>query len=365
MRTITIAAILALLLVTTANAEMSARDATALVKEYVAADTTDKRRESITTALAKEPAITAQKGLKDALKADATRPLALDLAIALKCPGLFDSVKKLIDGDDEDKIVKLGLLTGDKGAAEFLADRWAKVETDSVSFGYLQAAFTAYPVELKAIQKFKDALKGDRKVEAGKIVAFQFGAESDEPVTLASEWPDLEAAYKLDSQAFEVKGTDVFVLPTFKSSGMTAIGANYRAPKGAEWSVEIPEEWNSGDFTLTVRIRATYAGPDKGAKFSLAVERGGWELVHRKDEWFAPAGSGTEYSADYTDGEWGTLLFTFTDRSTENAKLQRTMTVTLNGKQLLPGGQINGKFKSLMFVSRDSACVIGGVEFAR
>lgn len=365
MRTITFSVFVALLMATAINAEMSARDASALVKEYVATDTTDKRRESIKTALGKESAITAQKGLKDALKADATRPLALDLAIALKCPGLFDSVKKAIDGVDEDKIVKLGLLTGDKGAAEFLADRWGKVEADSASFGYLQAGFETTPVELKAIQKFKDALKGERKEQAGKIVAFQFGAESAEPVTLLSEWPDLEAAYKLDAKDFGGKGVDMLELPGCTQRKLLPIAGNYRAHDGAEFTVDFPEEWNEGDFTLTIYIRSTYNGPDKGAKFSLAVERGGWEFVHRDGEWFAPTGSGSEYVGAVADGEWATLEIKVKDNSTENAKLQRSMSFSVNGKVILPQGQLSGRLKSLSFLSRASACTLGGAVLSR
>jgi hypothetical protein len=364
MRTLTIAMLVVLTLALTAHAEMSARDATALVKEYVAADTTDKRRESITAALAKEPPITAQKGLKDALKVDATRPLALDLAIALKCPGLFDSVKKLIDGEDEDKITKLGLLTGDKGAAEFLADRWAKVETDSASFGYLQAGFESTPIELKAIQKFKDALKGERKVEAGKIVAFQFGAAEAEPVTLLSEWPDLEAAFKLDAQVFDVKGTSVASLPTFKHTGR-AIGANYRMPLNTDWSADLPDEWSTGSFKMTVRLRASYVGPDKGAKFTIKTEKGVIDFVHRSNEWFVPSGSGAEFTGAVDDGAWATFDFVFTDKSSDAVKYMREFSLEINGKEVIPRGEVNGRLKSLLFVSRASTCTFGGAELNR
>jgi hypothetical protein len=182
--------------------------------------------------------------------------------------------------------------------------------------------------------------------------------------TLVSVWPDLEAAFKLDAQAFDVEGVDL--LASAKVTGGTGVGPNIRFKvNGGGFTVELPEDYDAGDFTLRFRVRASYEGEGKGAKFSLQTEKNMWDFVHRAGEWFAPTGGGAELVMAVEERAWADFAIAVSDASTDNVKFQRTFACTVNGKTLVAKGQFNGALKQLVFESRASACTVGGVEIQR
>ena len=68
--------------------------------------------------------------LVSAINKQETSSRALDAAIALRARGLFSSVKRLIE-EEEQKVVRLLMLTQDRGATAFLFARWKKMDEAS------------------------------------------------------------------------------------------------------------------------------------------------------------------------------------------------------------------------------------------
>src|SRR5688572_26334460 len=215
MRTLT--ALIAIFLAATFAAgqppALDEREAKKLCEEYVAAATTEARRTTIVARLKTGAPTLCQKALKPMISEEAKRQLALDVAIALRVPGLWSDAKKHLDSSDEDKVVKYGLTSGDKAVESDLFIRWKGAAADSASHGYLQTGFETFPVTLDTIKKFKDFAadkKSDevRKEGAFKVLQFQFGTDADGAGILAN-WSQLETAYKIDAKEFPIKNRDL------------------------------------------------------------------------------------------------------------------------------------------------------------
>lgn len=299
--------------------------------------------------------------MKRALRNDETKAKALELALALKTPSLFRTVKDDVDGPDEAGIVELGLMTNDDGAAEFLAKRWVEVGTDSASFGYLQSGFETYAIALDGIKVFEDVLEGERKSMAAKIVKFQFGAESDDPAKLLSKWDDLEEAYEFDAMEFEVSGAAL--LPDAKIGGTVhKIGPNYRLVKDGVVSCAIPKEYESGDFTLSVRVRAT----EDGSQVVASMGPGMWDLKYKGGEWTNELkSSGDNFAVGVEPGEWALISFIVEDVSRENESGVRKGEIQVNGESLVNPAQFGGDNITLEVEANGTATVVAAAQIAR
>lgn len=358
--TLSILIVLALSVAASAQ-KLDEREAKKLVEEYVSSATADARRTEIVTRLRTGAPVLAQKPLKAALADEAKRPYALDCAIALRVPGLWAEAKKHIDSDEE-RVVHYGLFMMDKAAAGDLFDRWKSAEPDSATFGFVQGGFEKFPVALDVIKKFKDALKGDRKEHAARIVKFQLGAEVDEAATLLSTWDGLEAAYKADAKDFVLKGRDLTSLPGYSNSGAVSVGRNFRMKENACISIPLGDEWQSGNFTVIVRARAV---DGELQRVGLHVGPGAWMAVHRKGEWGITTGDNTRLTADYKLGDWVEFRFELKDESNDTAKLVRKADVYVGTKKLVSGGITNGQVRKVEIQAQGGSMVVGGLEIIR
>ncbi|RIK59728.1 MAG: hypothetical protein DCC64_15490 [Planctomycetota bacterium] len=344
------------------------RDVKKLIEEYVVSGTTDQRRAEITMQLRTASPLLAQRTLKTALGEEAKRPYALDLALQLRVPGLFDTAKKAIDTVDEEKIVKLGFLTNDKGAVDFLFDRWGKSDASSASFGFVQSGFESNCVGLETIQKFKAVLTNAKaeqvwKDSAAKVIKFQLGLESDDQNDMLKNWAQLEADYKRDAQAFSITGTNMFEVEGVQAGGNTRrVGPNYRIPAGGSLTVKTLEEWDSGSFTITVRVRINEGD---GASVGLSSEQGVWRATFSNNEWVTKSGDQTQAAVPGKVGLWATFVFTVKEDSEGGRKLARTCNLTVDGKALITYGTLNGKLLALQIDAGKASIVAAGAEFKR
>ena len=90
---------------TAADKKLSSGDIKKLVKEYVEAGSTQPRREEIAEELKQADPAQVGKVLSKYCKDDAERPKALQLAIALKAPGLFKKLEDSFDTLDQQAII--------------------------------------------------------------------------------------------------------------------------------------------------------------------------------------------------------------------------------------------------------------------
>ena len=357
-RILTTLLILSILAVAT-HAELKERDVKKLVEEYVAVDTDAGRRGKITETLKAVDPILAQKSLKKAIKDDEERPHALELAVSLRVPGLFDTAEKYIDGPDEKQIVELGLLTGDKGADETLFKRWESGGLDSASFKYVHDAFKRLPVGLDVLKDLNGHLDGERRVEAAEVLQFQMGLETSDPTVIASQWDELEKAHALNAKMFSLEGLDLLNSSRADVGGCVRVGRNLRVEPGAEISIEPDKEWDQGDFTYTVRI---LVNSGTGASVFIGAGNRGWTVTHDGENWYLKTGGAVEYSVPAKVGEWATISFEVKDTSKGNAKYQRQADIKVNGKTLLHPAGVNGELMAFKIRAGEARAVAGGAE---
>lgn len=344
---------------------MGEREVKKLVEEYVTPTTTEKRRNEIGDALNGLSPLLAQKSIKAAIPDDTKRPYAIDLALLLKVPGLFDSAKKYIDTEDEDKIVRLGLSTKDKNAAIFLVDRWSTSEVDSASFGYVNSALKTNAIPLEAIQKFRAVLKDknspeERRTAAVEIVAFQFGTSSQTTESLTEQWDELEKTYKVDGKQFPISGVDLLTEKTTTFTGPAVqVGDNYRLSGTSKISIPADSKWENTDFTITMHLRVI-SGEDCSS--ILQVGPNYWQVKFKNGEWVVPIGSAGEFSVKGSAGEWATVAYQITQTKDAQARKARTLRITINDKEALASGQCGGDFKSFTIYANTASIVVGGVD---
>ncbi len=361
-------AVLAIVMLSAASSQaqkgLSARDAGKLVDEYIELAGDGQRAAAIVGELSGQ-GLLCQRSLKSALRKDSERPAALKLAIALRVPGLFDTAKRYIDGDDEQAVIELGLVSGDKGAGKELVELWAAAEPDSARCTWIRDGLLKHPVDLDAIQELKKLLAGEgaRATDAGKALKVQLGAETDEPAALLADWDKLVAAWRLDAQAFTLKGADLLAFPTCAVTGeATRVGPNYRLKGEGKITIDLPEEWNTGDFTVTLRVRAVEGELQRAG---LHVGQGVWLVVHRTGEWSVTAGSAARFTADYKLGEWVELKWVVRDQSAGAAKMVRMSDVFVGPKKLVPAGRTNGEVQKVEIHAHGGSMVVGGCEISR
>lgn len=347
MRLFVLCIILAMSVAAIANGQpktFTEADAKKLVDEFTNPSTEMDRRQAVGKALAAESPVLCQKALKVALAIDERRMLALTLALNLEVPGLFETVKKWIDTSLEEDVVKLGLATQDKGAVDFLFDRWKAAKADTASFKFVTGGFSEFVVQLDVIKKFKPFLDSADKCDAAAtIVCFQFALDDDlTPKAVLDGWDSEEDAYKRDSVPTTITGVNL--LKGARIGGTTRkIGGNVRVlPKGV-LSMNL-NAYGEQDFTLTFRIRV----PAKAdVQFGLAADQGTWSAHFSGREWISLDGTGAEKASPLKIDDWNVVRFSVTMNKEGNKRKSRICVLSVNDTVLVERGTLNGNLSEL------------------
>jgi hypothetical protein len=339
------------------------REVSKLIQEYLSNKTNSDRRIEIEARLRLAPPIVAQKPLKQAIVSEGSRTAAIGLALELHVPGLFDTAKKYLDSADESNIVRLGFDTHDKGAVDFLFDRWKKADVGSASLAFVQDGFTSYPVELAAIARFKPLLDDkDRAEMALAVVIFQFGLDADLTVAGAKdEWPAAEEAYRRDAQAFAVSGTDLLRVAKVEGGRAKRIGRNVRLTPGGDILCDV-KAYGTEAFSVTARVRVE---KDSECGVGISSTQGTWEAQLKGGEWIVRCGDETEKASAAKTG-WNTVRFSVSLSSDEKRRNARHCILTVNDTVLVERGTLNGELIDVHFKNTGKVVVaVAGVDLTK
>jgi hypothetical protein len=349
------------------NPKLDEKAAKRLIEEYIDFNTGDTRRAVIITELKGASPMLGQKALKSLMADDIKRERALEIALAIRVPGLFDSAKKYIDGPDEQAIVSLGCIVPDKSAAEFLFDRWKALDVEGASFVCVDTAFKAHALPIECVSKFKAILADKDGLEARKssavaIVNIQFGINEDSPEALLRVWDSAEKSFRADAVSFRLTGADLLAEYQWDAAdGAAKVGGNYRLPKGSSLKLaSLPDSWNVGSFTIQIRVRV-----DQGAGLlaSVQCETGWWYVKFIDGEWLLETGEKVKYTAPGKLGEWAVLKFVIKDNGAKNVRGERTCAIYVNDKWLTGwAGAFKGDFKGIRIDAGEARAVAGGAE---
>lgn len=346
--------------------ELTERDVTTLVTEYLTTDTAEKRQSEILSELKTAKAIFAQKTLTKFLTDESKRPQALKLAVELRVPGLCETVKKYIETVDSDQVIKYIFSLQDTKGLEFLYDYWRKSDTQSAAFININEGFKAYSVgDVRLLDKFYGEIEDETRGEmARNILYFQLDVTTKDPAYLKNNWKKLRKEYAVFAKTFPTTGMDLLLLPEIKSSNSRMVGKNYSLKESGELLISgLPDSIQTGNFILKANV---YIGDGDGFQMWLCDNRGqGWRPTARKEEWFIETFQRGSITYPLKRNDWNLLEWHVTDESQGNQKFQRGLKLLINGK--LPNQPLacSGEFGYVAFKSGGGWSVIGGVELIK
>jgi hypothetical protein len=361
MRTITCLALLMLMMVPV-HADRATRDAAQAVDEYLGADISSRRRAELKEHLrATDPQVLAS-GLQRWVRDADTVGDALALATALRVPGLWRAAYNHVDGDHEAAILQYGLVMDERGAADAIWRRWKSLEQDATSWRRTHAALLENPVPVDLLPRAKAVAADEteeRREHAADILRRQMVLDDMATADLLAGWRELLADHKISARTFDRAGSDLI-----PDAPGRRIGRNLLLDDGATLRVPATEEWQSGAYTLVVRLRLPESGE---VRVSLSSEQGDWSPVYRDGEWALPTGEHTELVMEATPGGWAELRFEMREHAMQRGATRvrglRTCRITINGRQLLPASTLNGDMQELSIKVQGERCVFGGADF--
>ncbi len=344
--------------------ELKERDVRNLVVEYIAESTTTERRSELTETLRSVPRHLMQRTVIGALKEERTRGRALDLATAMRVTGLLAELKKYIDGVDEDRIVKLVLLTQEEGAASWLFDRWAEAAPDAASRRIIDDAFRTSGIADPSVLGRLERLAMSGNAYAIAILAFQYGSEADGVV---DRLPKLRTEWQRDAKSFTVTGTDLLATDRWQNKPASRrAGRNWRIGKdgGIRWT--FPDALQSGSFTIKARVMVLRAG----GRCIIGMDWGSdnyrtYEPYSTAHEWILVDGDGRRNVQPAPSGTFCEVSWQVTDRSNATRRDDRVVCISINGKALTERGQLTGKLNDIRFEANEGEMVVAGVELIR
>ncbi len=315
----------------------------------------------------------AKPRLQTALANEGERLDGLALATELKVPGLAEAAKKLIDVPElEIFVVKLLLVTQEKGSTHFLLERWTKLEKGSASFNTLTEQLEQCPVGdptfMDDMRKVVTATKTDQahRTAGAEILKFQMDLPNADPAEIAKdkEWKAARGDFGRRAQKFPLMGVDLRALPGWKTEGTTRpIGGNLRVNRGILTLPEWPEAYQELSFLL--KIRLLVLDGEAGLSFEDKQGSAAWIPTLQKDEWRMVIGGGTELRAPGRKGAWSEIVFDMDDHSTKQQRFNRNISILVDGNELLKKGAHNGKIGALRVEAPKGDVVVGGIEIIK
>ncbi|MCC6465313.1 MAG: hypothetical protein IT463_08250 [Planctomycetes bacterium] len=350
---------------------LSKKDVQALVKEYVAEGTEASRRGDIERTLSQADRTLLGPPLKDAAGASATVAQAIALGSILRVSGLFAAARKHATGDVEEAILEYGLMMAENDAAEHVWEQWKKLAPEAPSWVLADTLLRRHFVSLAMIRSIKtyvdDAKPEDPRRElAAEVLRFQLGLGAVSIEGINESWAGLVAEYENDAKAFKCTGDDFFALGlAAATAGAQRTGANWRLVGGMNVTANIPQAWaNDGTVTYVVRVRPVEGN---GVVVMFKTEEGEWKAEMADNEWRMSTVDGVK-TAPATQGAWQEFRYAATTSEkapAKDAKVKRLVRVTVDGKPLVPQGNLKGK---LLYVQVSAPagsvarCTVGGIE---
>ncbi len=359
---------------TQVEADLSGKEAGALVSEYLDEACVDARRTAIVDELRKgarsESLFTP---LKRAAGKDETRAHAITLATELRVAGLFKTIKKEVDGPHEQLVLKYLFTTQDSGSMDFLFDRWKDNAVDSQPFSRVSDGFSMHYVPLDTMGKFRDYLKNKDAVEEKKVIARRILLQQmdkdpqDTTLDIEEVWKEYYVEHKTNSLRFTIAGTDVLRLPGWLYEGrIRRYGDNYKYfPPARMLLTRIPDEWQKQNFTLKVGVRVTGG---EGALIGLATSGMEpdryWGPTVLGEAWVLRFSGGVMKSAKLQPGTWQTITFDFRYNNDSRVEYMRWVTVDIGGEVIAKDLLFSGKFERLIVASGETCqLVVGGIDY--
>ncbi len=356
--------ILAIAVLLLQSPDWKEREVRDLVVEFIAESTTTDRRTELIGILRSVPRHLMQRTIIGALKDDKTRGLALDLATGLRVTGLLAELKKYAESVDEDRIVKLLLLTQDEGAAVWLYDRWAQAAPESASHRIIDEAFRKNGIADAGVLGRMERLAMSGNADAVAILAFQYGSEAD---GLVDRLPKLRAEWQRDAKSFTLAGTDLLSTDRWQNKPASRrAGRNWRIGKegGIRWT--FPDALQSGSFTIKARVMVLRPG----GRCIIGMDWGAdnyrtYEPYATANEWILVDGDGRRNVQPAPSGTFCDVSWQVTDRSTATRRDDRVVCIAINDKSLTERGQLTGTLNDIRFEANEGEMVVGGVELIR
>ncbi|MFH1227010.1 MAG: hypothetical protein V1701_03780 [Planctomycetota bacterium] len=343
--------------------ELTQRDVATLITEYLGADTPGNRQTEILAELKTANPILAQETLKKSLVDDKQINASLKLAIELRVPGLFETVKKCVGTVDGDLAIKYLFVIQDKKSLDFLFDYLMESNTEDAAFLYVTQGFkTCYISDIQLLDKLYGKVDDKTYGETAKdILCFQLGIVDKDLDYLKKNWKKLREELVKITKTITVTGTDLLLLPDLKLINARKAGRNYYiSDNGSVLTPNLADFIQTGSFTLKARV---YINDGEGFFIGLCYANGrGWEVDVKGNEWILKAGEGQAFAAPLKRDDWNLIEFCVTDNSTPAKRCMRTGEVLVNGKKFAENLSFNGEFGYLVFKTTKGCAAVGGVE---
>lgn len=344
--------------------ELTEREVTTLITEYLKADTSATRQNEILSELKTAKPILAQRILKTALADENQRHGALKLATELRVPGLCEIVKKYIDTADGDQCIAYMFVTQDGSALNFLFNIWVKADTESTIFGLISIGFESFSgCDINLLDKFYAQINDETRGERAKdILCFQLGIVGKDLSYLKSNWGKLRNEYITFAKKFPIAGQDLLLLSGLSGFGIRKVGPNYSIQKGGGLQIKnLPDSPQTGDFTLKAVVYI-----DNGNDFKMKVYDtvGSYTLSIKGNE-LVLATSNSLFGASLKRKDWNRIEWNVSAEKSKKgeAQLKRNAKLFINGENVVKDGLLlNDKIDCLEFYEE---CVVGGVELIK
>lgn len=345
----------------------SKRQVGELVQSYLAPRASQADRANAIARLKLANPALATNTLRSALRDDAIRARALELAIDIGSGGLWTTAKRYIDGPDEDIIVRYGLALSEPGADTDVSQRWLASDSSSTSYSIANAELRRWPIGISSIRKIRDSLDNSEDVkkhdDAVDILSFQLGASLRTAAQVRSQWERLIQEFEIDARAFRIEGDDLMREKLWEQTGsITRVGPNFRLGAGAWMELPAPSTWNDGELTVIVRVRPISGS---GTSIGLGTEQGTWRVQYEDGKWVVRSGREIEYFLSKKQPGWSTIKFAVRDDNQVNTRLSRRCDIYVDDERLMTNGELNGEFRHIQISTGDSSAVVGGINSRR
>ncbi len=348
--------------VSAADKDLSSGDIKKLVNSYFDEDTNQPKRIKIIESLKATDPKNLTKRVSKFCKDEEDRPKALQMAIALRIPGLFKSLKKHFDTLDRVGIIDWYLVVRDKDGLKVVLKKWDELSVESSEWETIDEAFRRHRQSSVTLNHFKEKVSDvARGSPALNILRWQLEKPELDEDTVISKWPALKAEFDLVYKAFKIEHYDMITMKGWWGEKTAQAGPNLRVQKAGWWYLnEWPKKINASGLELTIRAChvdghngyiGLYQEDDNGLQTGFSVE-------------FKPTGfsycdpTGKELkSALYKKNTWQVLKW-----KVWKEKAAYMCSIEVDGKMLLAKGEFQKAPTQISLRSTDVEFLVGGID---
>jgi len=346
-----------------------------LVEEYVAEATNDSRRLDLLSQLEISGSAPLAAPLKKALGVETTRVRAIDLAMLMQVRGLFDAMKPAYEAGEIAKVVIYGMRLQEKGAADWLLDRWKAADMEGTEWRPLHEELLNVAIELGALKKWLDLAKNkdyDRRSFAAHIVSCQVGETITDADEVVTKWPEWEKLLKAEGTLQPSAGLNLQHRGPWESKSRKDWGFNSRIDEGGFIDCRgcAPPSSAVGSFVITMRV---FIPADATVQVSLvsrvatapAGVGNGHPLSFADKKWHLEAGENYSKDGSFSPGKWVSVGFEVVRPPKEPSKHGSDVTYIIEGKRVAEKYGSTGDFYKVELRVERGYAVLGSVEYVR